>query len=75
MNRIRFTKAALDELIGSINSLTGIRNNILHQDASPLLTTTQVKDHRDLIQAWADALEIFLTKKLSELAEEAAQSS
>jgi RiboL-PSP-HEPN len=49
------------------NSVNGIRNNILHQDASPTLTTRTVCDYKEDFELFAGELEKFLNSELSNL--------
>jgi hypothetical protein len=41
---------------GIVNSLTGIRNNILHQDETPTLTPTEIRKQSTALQKFASAL-------------------
>lgn len=40
-----------------MNSLFSIRNNVIHEDASPALTHLTIQDHRDNIMHFVDLLE------------------
>lgn len=44
------------DIKGTVNSLTNIRNNILHQDATPELTTTSLRKRSVELQQFAVAL-------------------
>jgi hypothetical protein len=45
---------------GTLNSVTAMRNNILHEDASPNLTTPEIRRFRTQFQSFADALALYL---------------
>ena len=40
-----------------LNSLIAIRNNVIHQDASPGLTHQTIKDHKDNVMAFVNLVE------------------
>ena len=40
-----------------MNSLFSIRNNVIHEDASPALTHQTIQDHRDNIMNFVDLIE------------------
>lgn len=44
-----------------MNSLFSIRNNVIHEDASPTLTHQTIKDHKDNIMHFVDMLENDIT--------------
>lgn len=48
--------AGVVDFRGVFNGTTNIRNNILHQDATPELTVEQVATYRDLFANFADGL-------------------
>lgn len=48
------------DIKGIINSLTGLRNNILHQDASPSLTSTMIRQQSTALKQFAKQLECLL---------------
>ncbi|MBC8217767.1 MAG: hypothetical protein H8E73_04825 [Planctomycetes bacterium] len=58
---------AIVDVAGAVNSLTHIRNNILHEDKSPSLTTTWVRQHCKLLARFADAIVKVLQKSLDEI--------
>lgn len=49
-------KASLVDIKGIVNSLTGMRNNILHQDQSPSLTSTSLRKQCDALRRFASAV-------------------
>lgn len=49
---------------GTFNSITGMRNNILHQNASPSLTTPMVRNFKEEFQLFAQELETHLNNEL-----------
>lgn len=44
-----------------MNSLFSIRNNVIHEDASPTLTHQTINDHKDIIMHFVDLLENDIT--------------
>jgi hypothetical protein len=52
---------------GTVNSLTGIRNNILHQDETPNLTTASLRKQSIVLQRFATALVAELQATLDEI--------
>lgn len=48
--------AAIVDVKGIVNSLTGLRNNILHQDATPNLTVASLRKQSAILQRFATAL-------------------
>lgn len=52
---IRSTK--VQSCLTMLNSLIAIRNNVIHQDASPSLTHQTIKDHMDNIMIFVNLLE------------------
>lgn len=48
------------DIRGLVNSLTGLRNNILHQDASPSLTSTTIRQQSTSLKEFARELERLL---------------
>ena len=46
-----------------MNSLFSIRNNVIHEDASPTLTHQTINDHKDNIMHFVDLLENDITVK------------
>ncbi len=48
---------------GIFNSITHMRNNILHQNATPDLTMSTVRDYRTYFEAFADELAVILNKR------------
>ncbi len=49
---------------GTFNSLTGLRNNILHQNASPNLTHLDVLTNLNIIKAFSNELSTYLDNSL-----------
>jgi hypothetical protein len=49
---------------GIFNSVTAIRNNILHEDASPNLSTAQIKSHRLYFEQFAVGVDSHLAQLL-----------
>ncbi|MBQ9230707.1 MAG: hypothetical protein IJV44_02775 [Prevotella sp.] len=43
--------------LAMINSLIAIRNNVIHQDASPGLTHQTIKDHKDNVMSFVSLIE------------------
>lgn len=58
---------------GVFNSVTNIRNNILHQDASPGLTSTAIRGYREAFRQFAVGIAAFLSASLDALAVACAQ--
>ncbi|MDD5581494.1 MAG: HEPN domain-containing protein [Methylobacter sp.] len=54
---------------GTFNSITNIRNNIIHQDATPNLTIPQIKDYRYLMQNFSTVLEAKLQNTIQVISE------
>ena len=52
---------------GTFNSVTSIRNNILHEDASPNLNTVQIREYRRYFENFAIKLDSHLAGILSTL--------
>ena len=52
------------DIKGIFNSVTNIRNNILHQDDTPNLTIDSIKRYRSILQDFAQTLASTLTNKL-----------
>ncbi len=52
--------APLIDIKGIVNSLTGLRNNILHEDASPSLTSTMIRQQSTSLKQFAKELERLL---------------
>lgn len=48
------------DIRGLVNSLTGLRNNILHEDASPSLTSTTIRQQSMSLREFAGGLERLL---------------
>ena len=55
------------DIAADVNSMTGIRNNILHNDATPNLTHWQIVAYRQHLILFADKLIELLGKSLEEL--------
>ena len=55
------TSAPIRNSLQMINSLFSIRNNVIHEDASPSLTHQTIKAHKDNIMHFVDLLEIDIT--------------
>jgi len=55
------------DIVADINSMTGIRNNILHADATPNLTHTQIHEYKDHLLLFADKLSQVLEKSIGAL--------
>jgi hypothetical protein len=55
------------DIKGKFNSITNIRNNIIHSDANPALTHTQIKQYLTTFQKFAKALVKVLDKAISKL--------
>jgi hypothetical protein len=49
---------------GIFNSVTGLRNNILHQNASPNLTTPMIRNYKEDFKLFAQELENYLNNDL-----------
>lgn len=49
--------STVKSMLMMINSLTAIRNNVVHQDSTPTITYQTVNSHKDNLLAFADALE------------------
>lgn len=54
---------------GALNSVTHMRNNILHQDATPSLTVDRVREFMDVLSRFADGLDARLARELDGIAE------
>lgn len=52
---------------GTFNSVMNMRNNILHQDASPSLTHKSVREYKLSFESFADAVTITLDNSLNKL--------
>lgn len=53
-----FIKSAQPQTcMAMLNSLIAIRNNVIHQDASPGLTHQTIKDHKDNVMAFVNLVE------------------
>ncbi len=52
---------------GTFNSVTNIRNNILHQDESPGLTIDQLREYKSFILAFSSSLEEALSTELKSI--------
>lgn len=55
------TSAPIRNSLQMMNSLFSIRNNVIHEDASPSLTHQTIKAHKDNIMHFVDLLEIDIT--------------
>lgn len=51
-----------------INTMTNLRNNIIHQDATPNLTHVNLVRYRDFLKDFAHELVAYLVRALSEIA-------
>jgi hypothetical protein len=58
------TKTQID-FRGIFNSVIGMRNNILHQDATPSLTHSDIRKYKTIFQIFAEQLTITLDSQLS----------
>lgn len=52
------------DIAADINSMTGIRNNILHTDATPNLTHTQISEYKSHLVLFAEKLDQVLREAL-----------
>lgn len=50
----------------SFNSVTNLRNNIIHQDASPSIGIESVEQYKEDLQLFAENLIVFLERKINE---------
>jgi hypothetical protein len=57
---------AIVDVAGIINSLTCMRNNILHENASPSLTTNWIRQQRNILSRFADGLVALFEKSVDE---------
>jgi hypothetical protein len=57
------------DIKGSFNSVTSLRNNILHQDASPTITVEDVEMYKEHLKLFAKNLTDFLNKKVQQLSD------
>lgn len=72
---IRYKESILDnedsateaDFKGTFNSVNGIRNNILHENASPSLTTEMVHNYKEEFQIFARELEKYLNNELLQI--------
>lgn len=55
------TSEPIHNLLQFMNSLFSIRNNVIHEDASPTLTHQTIQDHKDNIMRFVDLLENDIT--------------
>jgi hypothetical protein len=62
-----FETPQMVDIVADINSMTGIRNNILHTDANPNLTHSQISDYKTHIVLFADKLVQVLEDSLEAL--------
>lgn len=53
------------DIAGDINSMTSIRNNIIHGDADPALSTDQVRGYVKKIELWSNCLNDVLNIELN----------
>jgi hypothetical protein len=69
------TPAIEADFKGTFNSVNWIRNNILHQDASPSLTTRMVRDYEEEFKIFARELEKYLNNELFQLSNACIENS
>ena len=55
------------DIKGSFNSVTGLRNNIIHQDASPNIGIESVEQYTEHLKLFAEELIDYLEEKINEL--------
>lgn len=60
------SREAID-IAADIDSLTAIRNNIIHSSANPTISVKQLKTYMSNLENWAEFLVIHLNDQLSEI--------
>lgn len=59
--KVFITSEPIRNILQIMNSLFSIRNNVIHEDASPTLTHQTIHDHKDNIMCFVDLLENDIT--------------
>jgi hypothetical protein len=63
------------DMIGEINSIIGIRNNIIHQDATPELTHYRIIEVQNSLLMFANELNRFLINEITKICPQIEQDS